>query len=90
MFNNIGEIGKIYYYMSKIGAGFPGGTSGKEPTCQCKKHKRLGFSPWIRKIPCRKTWQPTPVFSPTESQGQRNLTDYGPYGHKELEETEET
>ena len=26
--------------------GFPGGTSGKEPTCQCK---RCGFNPWIRK-----------------------------------------
>ena len=30
--------------------GFPGGTSGKEPTCQCKRHKR-GFVPWVGKIP---------------------------------------
>ena len=27
--------------------GFPGGTSGKEPTCQCKRRKRLGFDPWF-------------------------------------------
>ena len=31
--------------------GFPGGTSGKEPTCQCRKYKRLGFDPGVGKIP---------------------------------------
>ena len=31
--------------------GFPGGASGKESTCQCRRCKRLGFDPWIRKIP---------------------------------------
>ena len=31
--------------------GFSGGTSGKESTCQCKKRKRHGFNPWVRKIP---------------------------------------
>ena len=30
---------------------FPGGANGKEPACQCKRHKRLGFSPWVGKIP---------------------------------------
>ena len=30
---------------------FPGYSSGKEPACQCKRHKRLGFDPWVRKIP---------------------------------------
>ena len=34
--------------------GFPGGTSGKELTCQCKKHKRRGFDPWVGKIPLEK------------------------------------
>ena len=51
--------------------GFPGGTSGKEPTCQCRRHKRLGFSPWMGTIPWRKKWQPTPVFLPGKSYGQR-------------------
>ena len=32
--------------------------SDKEPTCQCKRH---GFDPWVRQIPWRKRWQPTPV-----------------------------
>ena len=31
--------------------GFPGGTSGKEPTCQCRRHKRCGFDPWVWKNP---------------------------------------
>ena len=47
--------------------GFPGGASGKEPACQCRRHKRGGFDPWVRKILCRRAWQPTPVFLPGES-----------------------
>ena len=31
--------------------GFPGGVSGKEPTCQCRRHKRCRFNPWVGKIP---------------------------------------
>ena len=31
--------------------GFPSGASGKEPTCQCRRHKRRGFEPWVGKIP---------------------------------------
>ena len=34
----------------------------KEPTCQCKRHKRCGFDLWVGKIPWRRKWQPTPVF----------------------------
>ena len=44
--------------------GFPGGTSGKEPACQCKKHKRHGFDPGSGRS---KAWRPTPVFLPGES-----------------------
>ena len=42
----------------------PGGTSGKEPSCQCRKHKRCGFDPWVGKVPWRRTWQPTLEFLP--------------------------
>ena len=41
--------------------------SGKESTCQCR---RLGFNPWVRKVPWRRKWQPTPVFLPGKSHGQ--------------------
>ena len=46
---------------------FPGGTSGKEPACQCSRPKRHGFNPWVRKIPWKRAWHPTPVFLPGES-----------------------
>ena len=36
--------------------------SGKEPACQCRRWKRFGLDPWVRKIPWRRAWQPTPVF----------------------------
>ena len=34
--------------------------------------KRPGFDLWIRKTPWRRAWQPTPVFQPGESHGQRS------------------
>ena len=45
----------------QIHRGFPGSTNGKEPTCWCRRHKRWGFNPWVRKIPWRRAWQPNPV-----------------------------
>ena len=70
--------------------GFPGGTNGKEPTCQCRRRKRFRFSPRVRKIPWRKAWQPNPVFLPGDSHGQRNLLGYSPWGHKGSDTTEAT
>ena len=45
------------------------------------------FDPWVRKIPWRREWQPTPVFRPGEFYGQRSLAGYSP-SHKELDMTE--
>ena len=71
--------------------GFPGGTSGKESGCQCRRPKRCRFDPWVRKIPWRRAWQPTPVFLPGESPGgHRSLAGYSPWGCKELVTTEVT
>ena len=36
---------------SYSGLGFSDGASGKEPTRQCRRHKRQGFHPWVGKIP---------------------------------------
>ena len=58
--------------------GFPGGTSGKEPACQCRRHKRHRFDPWVGKIPWKRAWQPNPVFLPGESHAQRSLVGYSP------------
>ena len=48
-------------------AGFPGAASSKEPACPCKRYKSHRLDPWVRKIPQRRAWQPTPVFLPGES-----------------------
>ena len=56
--------------------GLPRWLSGKESTCQCKRHERHGFDPWVQKIPSRREWQPTPGFLPGESQAQRSLVSY--------------
>ena len=66
----------------------PGGASGKEHSCQCRRSKKCGFDPWVRKIPWRRKWQPTPVFLPEESHGQRSLVR-SPWGCKELDMTEQ-
>ena len=42
------------------------------------------MDPWIRKIPWRRKWQPSPIFLPEKSHGQRNLAGYSPYGHKRV------
>ena len=48
-----------------------GGTSGKESNYQCRRYKRCRFNTWVRKIPCRRKRQSTPVFLFGESHGQR-------------------
>jgi len=63
---------------NKKNMGFAGGASGKEPACQCRRCKRAGFDPWVRKIPGKRAWQLTPVFLPGKSHRQRRLSGYRP------------
>ena len=56
----------------------------KEPACQLRRHKRHRFTPWVRKVPWRRAWQPTPVFLPGDSHGQRSLEGCSPWGRREL------
>ena len=51
----------------------------KESACQCK---RQGLDPWVWKIAWRRKWQPTPVFLPEKSHGQRSLVGYSLGGRK--------
>ena len=63
--------------------------SGNESACQCRRHRRHGFNPWVRKIPWRRKWQSTPVSMPENSHEQRSLAGYCLWGHKEPDMTEQ-
>ena len=45
----------------------------KNPPAKAGDDKRLGCDPWVGKIPWRRAWQPSPVFLPGESHGQKSL-----------------
>ena len=60
---------------------FPGGSEGKESTCN------VGDLDLIGNIAGRREWQPTPVFLSRESHGQRSLAGYSPLGCKESDTT---
>ena len=65
--NNYDKVGWLFLILldkvvKEIGGtqgfkGSPDGISGKEPSCRCRRHKRLRFNPWVGKIPWRRSWQ---------------------------------
>ena len=57
---------------------------------QCRRCLRLEFDPWVGKIPWRRKWQPTLVFLPGKSHGQRSLVGCSPWGRKESGTAEAT
>ena len=62
--------------------GLSGGSDGKQSAWS------PGFCPWVRKIPWRREWLPTPAFLPGEFHGQRRLVGYSPWGRKKSDTTE--
>ena len=72
----------FFTYTCVFISGFSGGTSGKQPVCPCRRHKRCEFNPWVGRIPWKRAWWPTPIFLPGESHGQRSLVGYSPWGHR--------
>ena len=68
------------------------GILGVSPLAQRVEHlpamQETGFDPWVRKIPWRRQWHPTPVLLPGKSHGWRSLVDYSPWNHKESDTTE--
>ena len=86
---------RFIFCSQEANRGFPDGVNGKttatakNPSCQDRRHKRCRLNPWVLKIPWRRAWQPSPVFLPGESPGQRSLTVYGPGGRKESDMTEQ-
>ena len=73
-------------YVCGSGA-FPGGPSGGELACQCRRLKRYSFDIWVEKIPWRRAWQLTAVFLPGESPW---TGAWSPQDRKESDTTEVT
>ena len=84
------QIGKSYlviFWTSELSSNEKSWWLSKESACNAGDLGLISGS-GDRKIPLRKEWQPTPVFLPGESQGQRSLVGYSPWGHKESDITE--
>ena len=65
-------VSSLYTYRYKY-IWLPRWLRGKVSACQCRRCRRCGFDPWVRKIPGRRKWQPTQAFLPGKSHGQRSL-----------------
>ena len=52
-----------------LGKAFPGGSVIKKKKKICLQCRRHSFHPWVRKIPWKRKWQPTPVFLSGKSHG---------------------
>ena len=76
-----------FWVGSQTREGIPAG-SVVNNLLQWRSHRRCGFDPWVGKVSYRRKWQPTPVFSPVKSHGQRRLAGYSPKCRKELDTTE--
>ena len=61
--------------------------SGKESTCQAEdmQEAQVQSLGWEDPPKKKKKWQPTPVFLPGKSQGQRSLVGYSPWGHRRVD-----
>ena len=68
---------------------FPDGVSDKESACQCRRHKKHRFDPWVAKIPGGGHGNPLQDFCLENPHGQRSLVGYSPWGCKELDMTEQ-
>ena len=58
------------------------------PPCQCRRRKRHRFNPWVRKMPWRRKWQPTPALLPGKFHRDRSFVGYKLWGYKESDTTE--
>ena len=80
------SAGSAFTDPSSLKMGFLGGSDCKSV---CLQWGRPGFNPCVRKIPCRRKWQSTPVLLPGKSHGQRSLVGYSPWGREESDATEQ-
>ena len=81
-----GLDGSDDHMVVSLSLGFPGKAQRVKrlPTVKQTQVWSLG-----QEIPWRRKWQPNPVFLPGKSYGQKSLVGYTPWGHKELDMTEQ-
>ena len=79
----------MYLYKCRYKS-FPDDSVAKNLPGNEGKSGDTGFNPWVKKIPWRRKWQPTPVSLPGESHAQRSLMNYSPWGRKEADTTDVT
>ena len=71
-------------------SGSPGGASGEESTCQCRRCKRCGFDPWVGNITWKRKWHLHPSILAWTCHGQKNLESYSPWGCEESDMSKHT
>ena len=86
-FSNFFTVG-MWEILIAVSPGLPWWLCSKESTCNAGDAGDLGVIPWVGKIPWRRKWQPTSVFLPGKSHGERGQVDRSPWGHKESDTTE--
>ena len=75
------EKGNYLFSLSTVSPGLPWWLSGKESTCQRRRHK---LDRCVRKSPWSRKWQLTVLFLPGKSHGQRSLKGYSLWGLKRV------
>ena len=60
----------------------------KDKCLPVQETKETRFESWVKKIPWRRAWLPTPAFLPGESHGPRSLAGYSPRDRKQSDVTE--
>ena len=81
-----GKCTKLKMDTESCRGGFPGSSDGEESAFNAGD---LGSIPGLGRFLWRRVWQPTSVLLPGEFHGQRSLVVYSPWGHKELDTTEQ-
>ena len=66
----------LFWYFSLVVKSLVYGSNSGWVLALAYQYKRHGFNSWVKKIPWRREWRPTPVFMPGQSHGQRSLAGY--------------
>ena len=82
------DITGSFFHEGRQNCALPKWLSGKESACQCRRHRRCEFNPWIQNIPWKRKWLSPVVFLPGKFPWTGSLVDYSPWGSKESDTTE--